>query len=229
MGGTQMSVENWISVMKVLAWPCVAILGLIYIWRSDAVTKLIQIADAVKDLKSKLAELVQTEQQLSDRSIAISDITSSLKQVISDSAEIKAEVENIRDRLEEENKFQNPQNTIITNISALEDFKNIEKKWSELLNLLQNVFGYFDKRSVAGEVYRYTHGNRKGPRLTYDTAEEIARLHSSIKSFRRRKAAITNWLDKETYSRFISACDKAIEDISSVAKLQEMPVNTAFL
>lgn len=220
--------RDWISIINVLAWPCVAVLALIYIWRSDAIAKLIQISDAVKDLKAKLAELVETEQRLSDRSASISEIVAVLKQASGNFAEIKAEVENIRDRVEEESE-----NTIATDVgfskagssavavainsSAEDRFKNIEAAWSELLQSLSRVFGDFDKRSVAGEVYLYTHGNRKGPKLAYDTAEEIARLHSSIKSFRRRKSSIDNWLDEDTYLRFIAACNKAIDAVSKDA------------
>lgn len=220
-----MAAKDWISVLGVLAWPIVAVLALIYIWRSDAIAKLIQIAGAVKDLEARLAELVETEKRLSDRSVSISETVAVLKQASENFAEIKAGVEIIVDRGGEEGE-----NTVVAAVasatagsvatavgtadSAEERFGRIEAVWGDLMLLLGRAFGGFDKRSVAGEVYRYAHGNRKGVRLTYETAEEIARLHTSIKSFRRRKSTIDNWLDQEISLKFIDACVDAIGAVS---------------
>lgn|GEM_PF-5778908 len=212
--GGQVNAANWISIVNALAWPIVALMALFYVWRSDAIAKLIQISDAVKDLKAKLVELVETERSLADRTNSISEMTAALHKALGDFAEIKANVENIRDRVDEDAE----QSVSLTGkrepaLGVRHKLDDMEEAWADLLAAISTAFGSFDRRSVAGEVYRFAHGNRKGLRLSYDVADEIARLHSSIKSFRRRQSSSEVWLDDDTYAKFIGGCNEAAREV----------------
>jgi len=227
--------------------------SLIYIWRSDAINKLLQISDAVKDLRSRLSELVEIERDLHtrDKSIseltatlkgttnayaeikadvetAFSDLKSTLRVTTNDFAEVKADVETMRDKMENltlqsedagsQVIFQNLTNTLNEEANRLDpvplapyenaarNYQRMENAWNDLLGRLAARFGEIDRRSVAADIMSFTDRRRRGPTLDKDVAEEIARLHSAMKSSRRRKATKEQWLDDETADDFINAC-----------------------
>lgn len=207
-----MKATEWISLASALAWPAVAIGALIYIWRSDAIGKLIRISDAVKDLNKKLSDLVEAEQSLRALSETFSEVTLSLNQVQSDILEMKADVENINDKVE--HRAELPDLAIMPGVDdkvkrqSLEDmFEQMEGAWQALVKALQDRFGYFDARSVGVAARGFARRNRRGEKLEYDQAEEIARLQSSIKSYRRRQGYLNDWLDPETRDAFVGRCD----------------------
>jgi len=213
-----MTAKEWIDLAAALAWPTVAFGGLIYIWRSDAISKLIKISDSVKDLNGKLAELVEAEQRLKQTSVAILEVTTSINQVQEDFLSIKADIENIRDKVE-----QRPDiiavvepNLLVQQMPLQEMFDAMDRSWQLLVKALQDRFGWFDARSVAVAVRGFAHGNRKGLRLSYDEADEIARLHSSIKSYRRRQAYLENWLDIEMRDEFVESCERVKDQIQGI-------------
>jgi len=107
-----------------------------------------------------------------------------------------------------------------SSFNAPQRLQQMEEVWASLLTALSEQFGGFDKRSVAGEVFRFAHRNRKGARLSYDLADKIARLHSSMKSFRRRQSSSEVWLDVDTYEKFISACEQAIDEVHGLVKAE---------
>lgn len=210
-----MTSREWIELVTSLAWPIVGLLGLIYVWRSDAIGNLIKISDSVKGLRERLKELVEAEQRLSQSVGGITELTTTINDLHSELISMRADVESIRDKVD-----QKPENaleidkSIKKNHVDLDDlFAEIDLAWKTLTDELDNKFGWFDRRSTGSEAYRFAHGNRKGPRLSYETADEIARLHSSIKSYRRRRYNLSDWLTSEIRDEFLKACTIAVKDI----------------
>lgn len=212
-----MTTKDWIDLVNAASWPMVGLGVLIYVWRSDAIGKLIKISDLVKDLNENLVQLVEAEQKLRQTSGPILEATETMTQIQADFLSIKADVENIRDKIEQRSDRTAPdeQGPKTQLLPPPDMFTRMEHSWKLLMQALEDKFGLFDRRSVAGEAYRFAHGNRKGARLTYDLADEIARLHSSIKSYRRRYSSVGDWLDQETYDAFVGSCQAMIEQIRS--------------
>lgn len=210
-----MTTKDWIDLVNAVAWPMVGLGVLIYVWRSDAIGKLIKISDSVKDLNENLVQLVEAEQKLRQTSGPILEATETMTKIQADFLSIKADVENIRDRIElrSDGAAQDEQGPKTQTLPPHDMFTRMDHSWQVLMQALDDKFGWFDRRSVAGEVYRFAHGNRKGARLTYDQADEIARLHSSIKSYRRRFSSVDDWLDQETFEAFVGSCQAMIEQI----------------
>lgn len=212
-----MTSGEWIELSKSLAWPVIGFLALIYVWRSDAIGNLIKISDAVKDLRDRLKELVDAEQRLSQSVGGIAEVTATINQLQSELFSMRADVESIRDKVDQRPEavieIVEPTMSEISRLEAL--FADIDGAWQALTHELDSKFGWFDRRSTGSEVYRFAHGNRKGPRLTYDQADEIARLHSSIKSYRRRQASLADWLTQDVRDEFVEACFSAIRQIKN--------------
>lgn len=213
-----MTSSEWIEIATKLAWPVVGLLTLLYVWRSDAIGKLIKISDAVQDLRERLKELVEAEERLNHSVGAISEVTATINQLQSDFLLMKADVENIRDRVDQPiDHFQHDEPIAHGNNAELnERFSQIDSAWQSLSEALQEKFGWFDGRKTGSEAYRFAHGNRKGAKLTYEQADEIARLHSSIKSYRRRHASLGDWLTAETRDEFVAACAAIGDKIRSL-------------
>lgn len=216
--GDEMAYKDWIGLISALAWPLVALVGLAYIWRSDAVGKLIRISDAVNDLSAKLKELVEAEQKLRQTSGPILDAAERMNQVQLDFLSIKADVENIRDKVDHRvDAHPLPQQPAGNSVlSASDMFQRMDHAWQELLDVMEARFGWFDRRSVAAIAYRLTHANRNDA-LDWDVADEIAGLHSSIKSYRRRTATREDWLDQDIYEQFIQSCERVKKEVQREA------------
>jgi septal ring factor EnvC (AmiA/AmiB activator) len=205
-----MNPTEWTNLAAALAWPIVAFMGLIYVWRSDAIGQLIKISDSVKDLNAKLSELVSAEQSLKQSADSMLGITTTISQVQNEIISIKSDIENIVDNVETrfESLGDKEQKEHINAPAVNYLFSSMEQEWQVLISALQDRFGSFDGRSVAASVRAFTHENRKGDKLTDDQAEEIGRLHSSIKSYRRRQYNIDEWLKSDTSDNFVNACKK---------------------
>jgi uncharacterized phage infection (PIP) family protein YhgE len=213
-----MASAEWIELAKGLAWPVVGLLALIYVWRSDAIGKLIKISDSVKDLNDRLKDLVDAEQRLSQSVGGIGEVTTTINDLQSDLLLMKADVESIRDKVDQppDGTSENSEPTKSEKNKLDSLFSDIDGAWQAVTQELESKFGWFDRRSTGSEAYRFAHGNRKGPRLSYDLADEIARLHSSIKSYRRRHGSLAEWLTQDVRDEFVKACSLAIEAIKSV-------------
>lgn len=209
-----MTSGEWIELAKSLAWPIIGLLALIYIWRSDAIGNLIKISDAVKDLRDRLAELVDVEQRLRASIAEIGEVTTTINQLQAEFLSMKADVENIRDKVDQRPEVTSENLELAKSETELEAlFSDIDDAWQALTRELEVKFGWFDRRSTGSEVYRFAHRNRKGQRLSYEQADEIARLHSSIKSYRRRQAFLSDWLTQDVRDEFVKACSAAMEQI----------------
>ena len=177
----------WIELVKALAWPLVALGTLVYVWRSDAIGKLLRISQAVEELRKRLGDLAESEERLTRSTGAISEATS-----------IASTPDSCPPAQEGEGEL----------------FAAIEAAWLQLSSALDKAFGWFDKRKTGSEAYRFAHGNRKGAKLSYDQADEIARLHSSIKSYRRRQGTMSDWLDPETSKTFVAECNRLVDELA---------------
>ena len=218
-----MTEAQWLQLVRDLAWPVVALVALFFVWKTDAIGKLVKVTAAIDDFKLRLNELIESEERLSKSAGSIGEITSTLTSIQDDFVQLKADVENIRDRVDQRsdapvditpNQQDNP-----VNLSLL--FEAMDKKWMQVNNCLEEIFGWFDRRSTAGEAYRFAHGNRKGPRLEYEEAEKIGRLHSSIKSYRRRYGSLPDWLTEEVSEDFIRSCDDVLSSLSRLKGREE--------
>lgn len=203
--------EQIILLIDAIAWPMVALIAIVVAWKTDAIGKLTRISTSIEEFKSKLSDLIDSEEKLRASAGSIGEVTSALVGIQNDFVQLKADVENIRDRVDQPSDHSQQASSSTADLSRL--FQNMEQSWKSVNNRLEEIFGWFDKRSIAGEVYRFAHGNRKTTRLEYEDADEIARLHSSIKSYRRRQSSLSEWLNKEVSEDFVAACNKVLKDL----------------
>jgi predicted nucleic acid-binding Zn-ribbon protein len=214
-----MTAENWIGLIDKLAWPIIALLALGYIWKSDSIGKLIQISSAVDSLKEKLRDLVDAEERMT-RTVAamdgfINQITSFENTVVL----MQADVEAIRDKVDNSINAQAATPDRNTNAKSVEldtAFSEIDKAWKGLTSALDRKFGAFDRRMTGSEVYRFAHGNRKSTRLPYEIADEVARLHSSFKSFVRRRNRPSVMIEDSVLNDFVESANWAATEISNL-------------
>ena len=213
-----MTSAQWIEVATKLAWPLLGFFTLIYVWRSDAINKLIKISEAVKQLREQLKELVEAEEQLRQSVGAVAEMTALTIQLQSDVQLMKADIENIRDRVDTPHEMvpDSSANSKTSDNELGNWFSQIDEAWQNLSETLQTKLGYYDWRMTGSEAYRFAHGNRKGTKLSYEQADEVARLHSSIKSYRRRQSSLSEWLTKETMNEFVNACKDIEEQIRAL-------------
>lgn len=213
--------EQTAHLIGSLAWPIVGILALIYVWRTDVITKLIKISEAAKDIRSQIKDLIDVEEKLRQSSDTINQLTTTINLLQSDFVAVKADIENIQDRVDE--VHGRPSGSL--QVTALAQtsmprteilFSEMNQAWQRLNEILSKKFGLFDGRSTGSEAYRFAHGNRKGLRLSYDQAGEIARLHSTIKSYRRRQASLSEWLTLDIQRDFIRECDILVDQIKQI-------------
>ena len=209
-----MESKHIIELVGILSWPIVGLVALIYVWRSDAIGKLLRISSAVDDLKARISDLVEAEERLATTINNLPQLTGTIDRLEVTLLNMNASVENIQDRVD--------RRTDTASIEAkpanhepqydLEQvFASLESAWKELSDTLEERFGWFDRRSTGSEAYRFAHGNRKGNKLTYEQADEIARLHSAMKSYRRRQRNLEDWLTEEVREDFVNAVH-AIKD-----------------
>ncbi|MBA4161469.1 MAG: hypothetical protein C0515_05210 [Novosphingobium sp.] len=208
--------DFWLEFFPKIAWPLVALIAIFYIWKSDALEKLIRITDAVKDLQSKMSDLIQVEQRLSQTVESIGGMVSNLNELQGSILEMRGGIDDIRDLVDRpmadeaapgEAGSQYPE----AELRPLYD--QIDAAWADLTNALARKFGEFDRRSPAAAVYRFAHGNRKGAKLDYEQADEISRLYSSIKSYRRRQNVLSEWLTKDVSSDFVESCEHLVRAV----------------
>ena len=212
-----MTSSQWIELSRSIAWPVVGLLALIYIWRSDAIGKLIKISDAVRDLRDRLKELVEVEERLRESTSTIIEITTTLNDLQSEFLLMKADIQSIRDNVDQRHALpvHLGQKSVEEEKQLKRMFTEMDNAWQTLTQTMTGKFGYFDLRSTGSAAHRFTHGNR-GVRLTGDQAEEIARLHSSIKSYRRRQSYLSDWLDEQTKDQFLSACENVADQLQKI-------------
>lgn len=215
-----MTAENSIELLRVVVWPIVALLSLLYVWRTDALKSLLKISVSVEELKGRVSELVAAEERLSQSAGSIVETTDLIKEFQNEMVSIKADVERIRDQVDSRTLVSaDSQDHSVQSLNYLNAlFNEIEGAWQRLTKEIESKFGWFDKRMTAAEVYRFAHGNRKGMKLSYEQVEEISSLHSSIKSYRRRQSDLEGWLDKSVRDDFVNSCDALIKEIASLSE-----------
>ena len=99
--------------------------------------------------------------------------------------------------------------------SADARYDGIRDVWDELATKLRSALGNasdFDGRQIGRFAYRLAHGNRK-IKITNETAEAIAALHSQFKSFARLYATREQWLTEDVYENFVNAVREAISKL----------------
>lgn len=202
------------------AWPVVALIALIYVWRTDAIGKLTKITAAAQDMKTSLANLIEAQEKLSATAKTVADTAQSfdtidekLKTLNERMADVVADVNSIRDQVDaKQSSAEGPVKTADTDLVPW--LSHMERAWEQVNTALVDKFGWFDKRSTAAEAYAFAHGNRR-TRISYDVAEEIGVLHSSIKSYRRRKESLSDWLTQEVRDDFIARCRQAAAEVAT--------------
>ena len=212
-----MTTDTAVELIGTIAWPLVALLALIYIWRSDAIGKLINIAKAIDDLKTTLRDVVEAEEAMRRTSGGFTELAGLIKEYQSDLVSIKLDVEGIRDRVGTQQEASPAIAAADVSTPDLQEvFANMDREWRKLVDALIQKFGWIDGRMIGSEAYRLAHGNRKGLKLTYDQAEEIGRLHSEIKSYRRRQSELASWLTPEIAHDFSDAVGVTLRQIEAI-------------
>ncbi len=217
--------KDVVTLVGILAWPVVALMALVYVWRVDLVRHLLKVADAVSEIRPLLRNLAEVEEKLRAGAKTISTVTEQLRRVDDRITELHSDIEGIRDRVDQRADFSTDEVALqkpISNLNIL--FHEMEHSWNGVLSTLAEKFGQFDKRSVAAAAYRFAHGNRKFYRLSYELADDIGQLHSTMKSYRRRQGTLDDWLDEETKNQFIAGANRATDLLRN---LQPVSANEA--
>lgn len=190
-----------------LAWPLVALIGLIFIWRTDALGKLSKLSAAADTIKGSIADMVVAQEKLSETAMRVGEATQSIEGLNNRLIEIGSGVASIRDQVDSKHGAPVPDAAPTAQEIGLlpKYFSDMEKAWEKVNQALEERFGPFDRRSTANVAYAFAHGNRRN-RITYELAEQIGSLHSSIKSYRRRQNVLTEWLTEAVRDEFVLQC-----------------------
>lgn len=202
--------KEWFDFLAALAWPIVALIALAYVWRKNAIGELLKVKQAVDEFEPMLLKLQDAQEKLSANAALVSTVTDELGKVNDRISEMQSDIEGIRDTVDQRTDVPTVKATATPKArkELRVQFDQMEQKWGELTRALESKFGPFDKRSTAAAAYRFAHGNRKVYRLDYETAEEIGRLHSDMKSYRRRQSSLEEWLDAEIAEKFCSDSER---------------------
>ena len=141
-----MTSSQWIELSRSIAWPVVGLLALIYIWRSDAIGKLIKISDAVRDLRDRLKELVEVEERLRESTSTIIEITTTLNDLQSEFLLMKADIQSIRDNVDQRHALpvHLGQKSVEEEKQLKRMFTEMDNAWQTLTQTMTGKFGYFD-------------------------------------------------------------------------------------
>jgi methyl-accepting chemotaxis protein len=212
------------SFIAALAWPAVALIALIYIWRTDTIGKLTRISTAAQDIKASIAGLFEAQEKLTETAKRVTETAQSIgtldnhfKDLNDRITEVVADVNSIRDQVDTKPAsmlaVSTPAGGAKAPLGSLLD--EMDDVWDHVNKALMDKIGPFDKRSTAAEAYAFAHGNRK-KRISYDLAEEIGVLHSSIKSYRRRKESLEDWLTEEVHDDFVTRCKEVLAELNKI-------------
>ncbi len=218
-----MTNEQIVALVGQLSWPLVALVVLTAVLKSNFVkaniVELLKVSKAVDDLKPILNDLIIAEERLRETGNALSGSTESVDTLANKINELDAAIGLIHDKIDQRPQIANTNTAVIqkqlnpvTPTTLKGWYDEMDKKWLELTADLEKVFGYFDKRATGSAVFRFAHGNRRD-RLPIEMAEDISRLHSEIKSYRRRQSNLEDWLDRDTYKNFLRSSDDVIQKL----------------
>jgi chromosome segregation ATPase len=214
--------KEWLNFIAAIAWPLVALAGLAYVWRKNAIGELLKVKQAVDEFEPMLAKLQDAQEKIDAGAALLSSVTTELERVNDRISEMQRDVEGIRDTVDQ--KAETPTATASATPKVQQTlrkaFDEMENEWGKLIKALEDKFGPFDKRSTAAAAYRFAHGNRKLWRLDYEDAEEIGRLHSDMKSYRRRQSNLDDWLDSDVKDRFVADAERMTDVLNNLSPRQ---------
>lgn len=224
--------SEWIELAKALAWPLVALIGLLILGPMGL------LKDIVKALGLAIGDLSRLSSEFSKNTLTLrSDMEKFTSMSGSVSSEFAQRIGGLQremtvviaqiDKIEKStasilrNEVETDQQSIDPSFSPEPDpneaagtkhltpdqmYDSIRHHWSGAVEMLQSVLKWpedFDKRRVGEIAIEAADGRRKNG-IDRELGEEIAALHSQFKKFVRLSQSKDQWLTHEVYTSFVA-------------------------
>lgn len=236
--------SDWIEISKALAWPLVALVGLIILGPMGLLKDIVKaLGLAIGDLSRLVSDFRESTLTLrgdmekftamstglsKDFSARINDLQNSLSAAVLQIDKIENSTASIL-----RNAVETEQETLDPNFSPEPDpneteqtrsltpdqmYESIRHHWSGMVEMLQTVLDWpddFDKRRV-GEIAIEAADGRRINGVDRPLGEAIAALHSQFKKFVRLSQSKDQWLTHEVYTSFVSKISEVNKSLSQL-------------
>ena len=217
--------DSWLQFFGDIAWPVVALIGLLILGPGGVLQKLIgelaeklfAITTVVNEFKATASDFEKSRKDLKDSTSWVSQLDDQLNNISSRLESINLATQSLAIsegnrtllRSVEENNAPTQEPTISSK-SSDEMFDDIRTQWDDLIKKLKDRVGdnVFDARSIGQMAWKLVDG-RRSYQLTPAEAELLGNLHSQMKRFNRLQSSKDEWLTHDIYAAFIKGVEQA--------------------
>lgn len=222
----------WIELSKALAWPAVALIGLLILGPMGLLKDIVKalglaigdLTRLVSDFRENTLTLRSDMEKFTSMSSTISnDFSTRISGLQRDIGLVSAQIDKIENSTSSilRNAIETDQESIDPSFSPEPDpnepvetkyltanqmYDSIRHHWSGMVEMLQSVLKWpedFDKRRVGEIALEAADGRRKNG-VDRELGESIAALHSQFKKFVRLSQSKDQWLTHEVYTSFVA-------------------------